>query len=164
MAIDEMPEQPRTQKLTTPDETQVLVSELKVLVRGLRDDMQSFKSDVEERLRANEERFKLNSMRAQGISKIDMDQDARLAKTMNEVVQERVARETQIAQEQAARGALANDLAGVKSDVADVKKVIDVMFKILERLDEFTKNKSVKVIVFALSVAAASYLGSKGLK
>jgi len=72
--------------------------------------------------------------------------------------------DAQLAQERAAREAVAAELASVKAKVVDLSASNEVQLAILTRLDKVASNPHIKLILAVLGTAATTWLASKGLK
>jgi hypothetical protein len=152
MSQDEMPEQPKTAQLPAADPVQVLLMQLRnQMTAGF-----------------NETRADLESVKNEGqrtnlrLTRLEMRQDdveTRLTRSSDGVrglSQHDVEHDAQLAQEKAAREALA-------TKVDDLSASQELQLAILGRLDKLAANPTVKVILFALGTIATGYLASKGL-
>ncbi len=149
MSDDKPAEKPTVQLAAVPDWAIELTKSVKSGFDEVRRDLETVKAEgqrtnlrltrQEVRMDDVETRLANNSIRAKSTTQQDMEQDA------------------QLAQERAAREALA-----VKVD--DIAKTNEAQLAILARLDKIASNPTVKLILFALGTIATGYLASKGLK
>lgn len=71
--------------------------------------------------------------------------------------------DAQLAQERAAREALAADVAVVKGDMASVKRDTEMQTAILVRLDNIARNPLVKTLGAMLATALVTWLAAHGI-
>ncbi len=139
---DDMPEQPKTTKLeAVPPWAVELTRAMKSGIAEVRADISLVSNDlsvVKDRVTILEsERTKLSGG-VRGLSTTDAEQAA------------------QLAQERAAREALA-------TEVADLKKTNETQLAILARLDKVASNPLVKTVVAMMATALLTWLASHGV-
>jgi predicted nucleic acid-binding Zn-ribbon protein len=153
---DDMPEQPKTKEIPAAKPEDILLAELRSGFRTVnaRLDVQDATLDnvVREGQRTN--------VRLTRIEERVDEVETRMGRTssrVKEVSQADLAHDAQLAQERAAREALAQ-----KVDALDAKQ--DTQLAILTRLDGIAKNPLVKTIAAMLATAFVTWLATHGIK
>lgn len=106
-------------------------------------------------------------VRVDGVERHVGDLEARVGRASHRVREQSqtdVEQSAQLAQERAAREALAADSAAVKHDVTELKQSQELQLAILTRLDKIAANPNLKIILAVLATAATAWLANKGLK
>jgi ABC-type phosphate/phosphonate transport system ATPase subunit len=152
MSQDEMPEQPKTAKIAAANPLEIAIIEL---TRSVRSGIAELRVDIG--LVSND--LGIVKQRVSIIESLRVEDEARALKLSGGVrglSQHDAEQSTQLAQEKAAREALA-------TKVDELSASQDVQLAILGRLDKLAANPTVKVLLFALGTIATGYLASKGL-
>lgn len=177
MSDEKPPEKPTTQLPAVPDWAIELTKSVRLGFGDVqkRLDEQDVKLDnqdakldkvVTEGIESNTRLTRIE-VRVDGVERHVGDLESRVGRASNrvrEVSQSDLDQSAQLAQERAAREALAADAAAVKKDVTELKQSQELQLAILTRLDKIAANPNLKIILAVLATAATAWLANKGLK
>lgn len=159
----EMPPQPKTREIPAPRPEEILLAEVRSGFRSVNQRLDTQDATMEKLVTEGIEsnvRLTRIEVRVEGAELRVAELESRIGRTssrVKEVSQQDMAQDAQLAQERAAREALA-------AKVDAIAKTNETQLAILARLDKVASNPTVKLILFAIGVAVTGWLMSHGIK